>query len=106
MDQLLDYRERSLAILKDAQVFRIDIDAYWRISELVIAMKRDGLDELFSQLQLPFPTMIIMPSLVGLIGSCDRMTARSWVSSRRSRKRSTPNVSPLARTPSALAPAA
>ena len=28
MDQLRDYRERSLAILEDAQVFRIDIDAF------------------------------------------------------------------------------
>ncbi|GAB1362307.1 hypothetical protein MASR1M32_15430 [Rhodobacter sp.] len=65
MDQLLDYRERSLAILEDAQIFRIDIDAYWMMSELINEMKRDGLDELFSQVQLPFPTMIIMPPLVG-----------------------------------------
>lgn len=64
MDQLMDYGERSLAILVDAQVFRIDIDAYWMMSELVNEMKRDGLDELFSQVQLPFPTMIIMPPLV------------------------------------------
>ena len=68
MDQLLDYRERSLAILEDAQVFRIDIDAYWMMSELVNEMKRDGLDELFSQVRLPFPTMIIMPPLVGADG--------------------------------------
>lgn len=68
MDQLMDYRERSLAILEDAQVFRIDIDAYWMMSELVNEMKRDGLDELFSQVQLPFPTMIIMPPLVGTDG--------------------------------------
>ena len=32
MDQLLDYRERSLAILDDAQVFRIDLDAYWMMN--------------------------------------------------------------------------
>jgi hypothetical protein len=68
MDQLLDYRERSLTILEDAQVFRIDIDAYWMMSELVNEMKREGLDELFSQVQLPFPTMIIMPPLVGADG--------------------------------------
>lgn len=68
MDRLLDYRERSLAILEDAQVFRIDIDAYWMMSELVNEMKRDGLDELFSQVQLPFPTMIIMPPLMGADG--------------------------------------
>jgi hypothetical protein len=68
MDQLMDYRDRSLAILEDAQVFRIDIDAYWMMSELVNEMKRDGLDELFSQVQLPFPTMIIMPPLVGADG--------------------------------------
>lgn len=68
MDQLLDYRERTLAILEDAQVFRIDIDAYWMMSELVNEMKRDGLDELFSQVQLPFPTMIIMPPLIGADG--------------------------------------
>lgn len=68
MEQLLDYRERSLAILEDAQVFRIDIDAYWMMSELVNEMKREGLDELFSQVQLPFPTMIIMPPLVGADG--------------------------------------
>lgn len=65
MDQLVDYRERSLAILEDAQVFRIDIDAYSMMSELVNEMKRDGLDELFSQVKLPFSTMIIMPPLVG-----------------------------------------
>ena len=68
MDQLLDYRERSLAILDDAQVFRIDIDAYWMMSELVNEMKREGLDELFSQVQLPFPTLIIMPPLLGTDG--------------------------------------
>ncbi|WP_444462950.1 hypothetical protein [Rhodobacter capsulatus] len=68
MDQLLDYRERSLAILDDAQVFRIDIDAYWMMNELINEMKRDGLDELFSQVQLPFPTMIIMPPLLGADG--------------------------------------
>lgn len=68
MDQLLDYRERSLAILEDAQVFRIDIDAYWMMSELVNEMKREGLDELFSQVQLPFPTMIIMPPILGTDG--------------------------------------
>lgn len=42
MDQLLDYRERSLANLENAQVFRIDIDADWMMSELVNEMKRDG----------------------------------------------------------------
>ena len=68
MDRLRDYQERFLAILEDAQVFRIDIDAYWMMSELVNEMKRDGLDELFSQVQLPFPTMIIMPPLVGADG--------------------------------------
>lgn len=68
MEQLRDYRERTLTILEDAQVFRIDIDAYWMMSELVNEMKRDGLDELFSQVQLPFPTMIIMPPLVGADG--------------------------------------
>jgi len=68
MDQLLDYRERSLSFLEDAQVFRIDIDAYWMMSELINEMKREGLDELFSQVQLPFPTMIIMPPLVGADG--------------------------------------
>jgi hypothetical protein len=68
MDELLDYRERSLANLESAQLFRIDIDADWMINELVNEMKRDGLDELFSQVQLPFPTMIIMPPLVGTDG--------------------------------------
>ena len=65
MDQLLDYRARSLAILEDAQIFRIDADAYWMMGELVNEMKRDGLDEIFSQVQLPFPTMVIMPPLTG-----------------------------------------
>ncbi len=68
MDRLRDYRDRSLAILEDAQVFRIDIDAYWMMSELVNEMKRNGLDELFSQVQLPFPSMIIMPPLLGTDG--------------------------------------
>jgi len=65
MDQLLDYRARSLAILEDAQIFRIDADAYWMMAELVNEMKRDGLDELYSQVQLPFPAMAIMPPLTG-----------------------------------------
>lgn len=65
MGQLLDYRERSLAILEDTQVFRIDADAYWMMGELVNEMKRDGLDELYSQVQLPFPAMAIMPPLTG-----------------------------------------
>lgn len=65
MEQLLDYRARSLAILEDAQIFRIDADAYWMMGELVNEMKRDGLDELYSQVQLPFPTMVIMPPLTG-----------------------------------------
>lgn len=68
MDELLDYRERSLAILESAQVFRIDTDAYWMISELINEMKRDGLEELVSQVLLPFSTMIIMPPLVGVDG--------------------------------------
>lgn len=65
MGQLLDYRERSLAILENTQVFRIDADAYWMMGELVNEMKRDGLDELYSQVQLPFPAMAIMPPLTG-----------------------------------------
>lgn len=68
MDRLRDYREPSLAILEDAQIFRINIDAYWMMSGLVNEMKRDGLDELFSRVQLPFPSMIIMPPLVGVDG--------------------------------------
>ena len=35
------------------------------MGELVNEMKRDGLDELYSQVQLPFPTMAIMPPLTG-----------------------------------------
>lgn len=65
MDQLLDYRVRSLAILEDAQIFRIDADAYWMMGELVNEMKREGLEELYSQVQLPFPAMVIMPPLTG-----------------------------------------
>jgi hypothetical protein len=68
MDRLMDYRARSLTILEDAQVFRIDIDAYWMMSELVNEMKREGLDELFSQVQLPFPAMIVMPPLMAADG--------------------------------------
>lgn len=65
MDQLLDYRVRSLAILEDAQIFRIDADAYWMMGELVNEMKREGLEELYSQVQLPFPAMVIIPPLTG-----------------------------------------
>lgn len=35
------------------------------LGELVNEMKRDGLDELYSQVQLPFPVMAIMPPLTG-----------------------------------------
>lgn len=69
MGQLLDYRERSLAILEDTQIFRIDVDAYWMMGELVNEMKRDGLEELYSQVQLPFPAMAIMPPLTGEDGN-------------------------------------
>lgn len=65
MDQLLDYRVWSLAILEDAQIFRIDADAYWMMGELVNEMKREGLEELYSQVQLPFPAMVIIPPLTG-----------------------------------------
>ena len=65
MDRLLDYRHRSLSNLEDAQPFRIDPDAFWMMSELINEMKRDGLDELFSQVRLPFPTMIVLPPVMG-----------------------------------------
>lgn len=61
MDGLLDYRHRQLVNLEDAQHFRVDTDAFWMMSELINEMKRDGLDELFSQVRLPFPTMVIQP---------------------------------------------
>ncbi len=106
MDQLMDYRERSLAILADAQVFRIDLDAYWMMSELVNEMKRDGLDELFSQVQLPFPTMVIMPPLVGADGMMRQNDGSVSDSSHKSMRRSTLSVSPFTRTPSAQVPTA
>jgi len=65
MDSLLDYRHRQLVNLEDAQHFRIDADAFWMMSELVNEMKRDGLDELFSQVVLPFPTMVIQTPVTG-----------------------------------------
>lgn len=68
MDRLLDYRHRSLSNLEDAQPFRIDPDAFWMMSELINEMKRDGLDELFSQVRLPFPTMIVLLPGIGCDG--------------------------------------
>ncbi|MBZ4690840.1 MAG: hypothetical protein JG765_2091 [Cereibacter sp.] len=68
MDRLLDYRHRSLINLEDAQHFRIDPAAFWMMSELINEMKRDGLDELFSQVRLPFQTMIILPPVKGTDG--------------------------------------
>ncbi|MFV0297407.1 MAG: hypothetical protein ACK5JT_14930 [Hyphomicrobiaceae bacterium] len=68
MDRLLDYRQRSIVNLEHAQPFRIDPDAFWMMGELINEMKRDGLDELFSQVRLPFPTMIILPPLMGSDG--------------------------------------
>lgn len=65
MNRLVDYRHRSLANLRDAQTFRIDPEAFWMMSELINEMKRDGLDELFCQVRLPFPTMIILPPVFG-----------------------------------------
>jgi hypothetical protein len=64
MDRLLDYRHRSMINLSDAQIFRIDPDAFWMMRELFNEMKRDGLNELFSQVRLPFPTMIVLPPLM------------------------------------------
>lgn len=65
MDNLLDYRHRQLVNLEDAQHFRIDAEAFGMMSELINEMKRDGLDELFSQVMLPFSTMIIQPPVLG-----------------------------------------
>ncbi|EIE53022.1 hypothetical protein C357_00869 [Citreicella sp. 357] len=59
MDRLLDYRHRQLVNLKDAQYFRIDPAAYWMLTKLISEMKSDGLEELYSQVMLPFSTMII-----------------------------------------------
>jgi len=65
MDSLLDFRHRQLVNLEDAQHFRVDTDAFWMMSELINEMKRDGLDELFSQVVLPFPTMVIQVPVTG-----------------------------------------
>lgn len=59
MDRALDYRHRQLVNLEDAQYFRIDPAAYWMLSNLITEMKRDGLEDLYSQVMLPFPAMII-----------------------------------------------
>lgn len=59
MDRLLDYRHRQLVNLEDAQYFRIDPAAYWMLTRLISEMKRDGLEDLYSQVMLPFPTMMI-----------------------------------------------
>ncbi|ODM43031.1 hypothetical protein A9O63_14340 [Cereibacter johrii] len=59
MDRLLDYRHRQLVNLEDAQYFRIDPAAYWMLTKLISEMKRDGLEELYSQVMLPFSTMMI-----------------------------------------------
>lgn len=59
MDRVLDYRHRQLVNLEDAQYFRIDPDAYWMLNKLIFEMKRDGLQELYSQVMLPFSTMVL-----------------------------------------------
>lgn len=59
MDRLLDYRHRHLVNLEDAQYFRIDPAAYWMLTKLISEMKSDGLEELYSQVMLPFSTMMI-----------------------------------------------
>lgn len=58
-ERLLDYRHRQLANLEDAQYFRIDPAAYWMLTRLVSEMKSEGLEELYSQVMLPFPAMMI-----------------------------------------------
>lgn len=59
MERLLDYRHRQLANLEDAQYFRIDPAAYWMLTRLVSEMKSEGLEELYCQVMLPFPAMMI-----------------------------------------------
>ena len=59
MDRLLDYRHRQLVNLEDAQYFRIDPAAYWMLTKLIFEMKTDGLEDLYSQVKLPFSSMII-----------------------------------------------
>jgi hypothetical protein len=59
MDRLLDYRRRQLVNLEDAQYFRIDQAAYFLLTNLMSEMKKDGLEDLYSQVMLPFSTMIL-----------------------------------------------
>jgi hypothetical protein len=59
MERLLDYRHRQLVNLEDAQYFRIEPAAYWMLTRLVSEMKSEGLEELYSQVMLPFPAMMI-----------------------------------------------
>lgn len=65
MERLLDYRHRQLVNLEDSQHFRVEQDAFWMMSELINEMTSSGLEELFSQVRLPFPTMIIQVPVEG-----------------------------------------
>lgn len=78
MAELLGYRERSLSIIEAAQHFQIDEDAFSLMADLINEMKRDGLEELYSTVRLPFPSMTLsFPSggiewrAIGLVSQVD-----------------------------------
>lgn len=63
LERQKEYGRRLHHNLKDAQVFRIDQDAFEMMGDLINETKREGLDDLFSQVRLPFRTMVIVPPI-------------------------------------------
>ena len=55
----LDYRERQLNNLQHAQHFRVDAEAHWMLINIATEMKKDGLEDLYSKVRLPFPAMLL-----------------------------------------------
>ena len=59
IEQLDFHGERQREILDVAQVYQIDERAELMLRTLSVQMQQDGLDSMFSSVQLPFPAMLL-----------------------------------------------
>lgn len=59
MERIQDHKERQQFILGEAHLFRLDDDVEWMLDSLIDEMKRDGLEDIFLKVKLPFPVILL-----------------------------------------------
>lgn len=59
MKGLKDYKERQQLILNETHSFRFDEDSVWMLRRLITEMKKEGLEEIFHTVRLPFPAILL-----------------------------------------------